>query len=922
MEKFTKTLKDLNITSSELEGQELREAVKVWQELAASETRIIMMRKMISDKIGFTDLEEMNQEIISKFKSSKFKGKAENNENLHDTFKEPVMKSKLADEQNYMRELRTARTKYKRMLGKKFQGRVRQYKNLIKYLRQEARIMRQELTMKYKKKIAHIKEKYRRQEKEIPEEIPADLEEYAQLSVFSKEKYDKITPQRYDPKVIGEVEISEEEKAFLRLHPKFAVRPDLHQGGLEDEQEFGNAKMRMEISRQEGEEYDEKEDLKQQECEARTRQIFNPEDKTFDGRKCRVTDLRECSRVFLPRPLDPQEESRLEARKQAQTEIYEKYRREFTNKNNKQESNLTRIEQEGLKILEKRTRNNEIIVMKTDKSGRFVVTNEQEYKKMGQEHTEKDLEITMREVHEMEKACNDHTRAWSYIWQSGDDHDHLSRIISSKNSRSGNEADLTLLFKDHKEGNKTRPVATGNTSYTLGLSNCVSEILESVASVEKNKYASISSEDMLAKITSYNTDVLNRREDWEHSRLRKLNCKKCNVDTENKCEAHKETMKKITNITNIDNINNIKETLKNIHEISESECCKDKINSFINQDCEHCGKTLPSKRSLQTCVIGNDVVALFPSIQAESTGEIIRDRIERSEIEFEGFDDKIARVYIALNREKTGNLEELEYLLPTRKNPRSTKLTMASIKADYNPEKQWIFPTKVLDKTEIKQVVARVVEIATRTLFENFSYKFEGKHFKQKKGGPIGVRATGSAAELVMQDWSEKYLQILQNSELWVGLLSGYVDDGRQACSILEKGMRFSEQENKFSFSKEAELEDARLEKMGESKNQRMARVCQPAMNSINPDLVFTVESQEDFEKERLPTLDFEIWQMEDGTLNHSYFQKQMKTPYVIMARSAMPIQQKIQILGNELTRRLSNVNKERVGKEKILENY
>ena len=227
-------------------------------------------------------------------------------------------------------------------------------------------------------------------------------------------------------------------------------------------------------------------------------------------------------------------------------------------------------------------------------------------------------------------------------------------------------------------------------------------------------------------------------------------------------------------------------------------------------------------------------------------------------------------------------------MLPTRKNPRSTKLTIASIKADYNPEKQWIFPTKVLDKTEIKKVVARVVEIATRSLF---SYKFGGKHFEQKKGGPIGVRATGAAAELVMQ-----------------------------ACSILEKGMRFSEQENKFSFSKEAELGDARLEKMGESKNQRMARVCQPAMNSINPDLVFTVESQEDFEKERLPTLDFEIWQMEDGTLNHSYFQKQMKTPYVIMARSAMPIQQKIQILGNELTRRLSNVNKERVGQEEILE--
>ena len=91
-------------------------------------------------------------------------------------------------------------------------------------------------------------------------------------------------------------------------------------------------------------------------------------------------------------------------------------------------------------------------------------------------------------------------------------------------------------------------------------------------------------------------------------------------------------------------------------------------------------------------------------------------------------------------------------------------------------------------------------------------------------------------------------------------------------------------------------------------------------MNSINSDLRFTVESQEDFEKERLPTLDFEIWQMKDGTLNHSYFQKAMKTPFVVMARSAVPVQQKIQILGNELTRRLSNVNLKGVEQEEIIQ--
>ena len=87
----------------------------------------------------------------------------------------------------------------------------------------------------------------------------------------------------------------------------------------------------------------------------------------------------------------------------------------------------------------------------------------------------------------------------------------------------------------------------------------------------------------------------------------------------------------------------------------------------------------------------------------------------------------------------------------------------------------------------------------------------------------------------------------------------------------------------------------------------RMASVCRPCMNDINPDLVLTTESQEDFERERLPTLDFELWLSGDKIL-HSYFQKQMKTPLVIMARSGMAAQQKYQILSNDLPRRLSNI--------------
>ena len=138
-----------------------------------------------------------------------------------------------------------------------------------------------------------------------------------------------------------------------------------------------------------------------------------------------------------------------------------------------------------------------------------------------------------------------------------------------------------------------------------------------------------------------------------------------------------------------------------------------------------------------------------------------------------------------------------------------------------------------------------MVEISLQILFRNFVYQFAGKLFHQEDGGPIGVRATGSAAELVMLDWSEKYREILENSGLWVALLSGYVDDGRQGSTILPEGSRFSRETNKFEFSEEALEEDVARRDEGESVNSRMARVCCEAMNSINDDLKFTIETQD-----------------------------------------------------------------------------
>ena len=67
------------------------------------------------------------------------------------------------------------------------------------------------------------------------------------------------------------------------------------------------------------------------------------------------------------------------------------------------------------------------------------------------------------------------------------------------------------------------------------------------------------------------------------------------------------------------------------------------------------------------------------------------------------------------------------------------------------------------------------------------------------EGGPIGSRVTMAASRLVMQEWSEGYLDILERSGMRIDALKGYVDDGRQAGDELRRGTRFNKNRMRFT---------------------------------------------------------------------------------------------------------------------------
>ena len=200
--------------------------------------------------------------------------------------------------------------------------------------------------------------------------------------------------------------------------------------------------------------------------------------------------------------------------------------------------------------------------------------------------------------------------------------------------------------------------------------------------------------------------------------------------------------------------------------------------------------------------------------------------------------------------------------------------------------------------------MASALEIAVRFFFDHFTYNFGGEIYRQAHGGPIGARLTMCVARLVLQQWIDDFKDLLREAGIKEMLAKIYVDDNRTVMEKLRDGVRFSVEEKKFKFNEDWIEEDSKL-----NKNERSLNEILTAMNSINEDLKFTLEKEEDFDSKRLPTLSFEIWSEKDG-IHHSYYEKSMRNQVLTEKRSAQSENSKFAILTNELNRRFLMMDK------------
>ena len=76
---------------------------------------------------------------------------------------------------------------------------------------------------------------------------------------------------------------------------------------------------------------------------------------------------------------------------------------------------------------------------------------------------------------------------------------------------------------------------------------------------------------------------------------------------------------------------------------------------------------------------------------------------------------------------------------------------------------KWSKPTSLYTSEEKNRVMKKLIEVSTNTAFENHFYRWEGRLFRQRKGGGIGLRGTGSLARHATDEFIEILLKNLKN---------------------------------------------------------------------------------------------------------------------------------------------------------------
>ena len=316
-------------------------------------------------------------------------------------------------------------------------------------------------------------------------------------------------------------------------------------------------------------------------------------------------------------------------------------------------------------------------------------------------------------------------------------------------------------------------------------------------------------------------------------------------------------------------------------------------------------------KSVKLQIIGSDVAALYPSLDAVEVARIVYNAIMETKVKFSGVNYLEACRLIALtSTDQECRISKLKRVLPRRRSNQGTRPGITGedpMGPEVGSQEQWKFPSLPNGLTELekKMVVATVMQKNVLALFKTHTYSFSNKYFLQMKGGPIGLRSTCCVARLVMLWWDERFLEAVEKAGIKVIDGARYMDDVRVWLRAVRLGWRWIA--GQLTYRKAWRLEE---EEQGMTHLAKTTEIMENIMNSICSWLELTMETEEMFEGV-LPTLDLKLWVSSSNRILFSFFEKAMVSTMVLHKRSAIPEGVRRATLNQEMVRRMLNTSEE-----------
>ena len=506
-------------------------------------------------------------------------------------------------------------------------------------------------------------------------------------------------------------------------------------------------------------------------------------------------------------------------------------------------------------------------------------------------HVKDDMEVGLEERRANQKIINGAVSMLLKIFQVGKDCKHEARWRESMLSKGLEACPLWLLFKDHKlwESSRgtappTRPVMGGNSGMNTHLSEILSWLLEPLATAMIGKSSEvISGEDLKNKMDSLNT----RNRNWQPDpplaepigesevMMEALDaapglcgCRDC-VEESSNYEAstgREECVNTQTGSVGVAGpqsntvVNGLEESrVANVEYVTSSVRRRGNRNKalLIREQRERlkqrrtnaykrCDKVnsrdVPKEwiqdRSRTMVIIGTDAVSLYPSLEKQESADEVAVAVQESNLKWEGVSWKEATRFLVLGRDETWcRKSSLWRVLPKRRFKHGVRPGLTGVGpmgAEPDDEVQWEFRPEVrLTEEQKTTVMAEVMRLAVELMYDTHLYTFGGKCYKQREGGPIGLRSTCALARVVMGRWDIKWKKQLSHSKVELEDDGRYVDDARAYLYPIRPGWRWEEGE--LWYRKEWEAEDELL-----SPTERTKRVIQESMVGVTRCLKFT----------------------------------------------------------------------------------